>query len=263
VTADDATLRRTIHGAAFLRRRSALLRAAALFLCASEHIRSRALARGYPQEKLLVLPIGVEVPSHQPSEKREQVVLFVGRMVEKKGCMHLLRAWERVEAALPSAKLVLLGDGPLRASLERHALSRLRNVLFLGMRSHDDVRRWMRRAQIIAAPSIVAYNGDTEGLPTVLCEAQALGLPVVAFHGPGVEEAVAADETALLVPQRDEPALAEAIVGLLSNEELCATLAEAGRKRAARLFDLRKQTALLEDRYDEILSRYSRCNRSG
>ena len=257
VTANDATLRQTTHGAAFLQRKGALLHGATLFLCASEHIRKQALARGYPEAKLLVLPIGVELPPHDPAEKREQIVLFVGRMVEKKGCIHLLRAWERVEAALPCAKLVLLGDGPLRPSLEQYARLRLKNVMFLGMSKHDDVRCWMRRVQVLAAPSIIASNGDTEGLPTVLCEAQALGLPIVAFHGPGVEEAVVADETALLVPQGDELALAQAIIGALSNQELRAALAEAGRKRAARLFDLQKQTALLEEKYEEIVSRCS------
>jgi glycosyltransferase involved in cell wall biosynthesis len=121
------------------------------------------------------------------------------------------------------------------------------------MQPQPEVREWMRKAQILAAPSIVARSGDAEGLPTVLCEAQAIGLPVVSFIGPGVNEAVVADETALLVRPTDEHALGEAILRLLGNDEMRARFGEAGQKRAAECFDIRTQTALLEDKYDEVL----------
>ena len=257
VTADDDTLRRTLHGRAYLRRRTALLHKTSLFVCVSEHIRQRALDRGFPPEKLAVLRIGIELPRIDSTGEREQIVLFVGRMVEKKGCIHLLRAMEIVEARMPAARLVLLGDGPLRQELEREAKARLRNAIFLGMRPHREVHRWMQRAQVLAAPSIVARNGDSEGLPTVLCEAQALGLPIVSFRGPGVDEAVVADQTALVAPQGDEQALGEAILRLLSDRTLQKNLAAAGQKRAAEHFDIHRQTALLEEKYDEIVSQFA------
>jgi glycosyltransferase involved in cell wall biosynthesis len=228
-----------------------------LFVCVSEHIRQRALDRGFPPEKLAVLRIGIELPRIDSTGEREQIVLFVGRMVEKKGCIHLLRAMEMVEARMPAARLVLLGDGPLRQELEREAKARLRNAIFLGMRPHREVHRWMQRAQVLAAPSIVARNGDSEGLPTVLCEAQALGLPIVSFRGPGVDEAVVADKTALVAPQGDEQALGEAILRLLSDRTLQKNLAAAGQRRAAEHFDIHRQTALLEEKYDEIVSQFA------
>lgn len=261
VMRSDEALRRTILGRIYLERRTAMLRSTSLFLCISEHLRQHAIARGFPAEKLAVLRIGIELPEiaapkieTEIETGREPIVLFVGRMVEKKGCIHLLRAMEHVEAALPEAKLILLGDGPLRAALGREAKSRLRNAVFLGMRPPAEVRRWMQRAGILAAPSIVASDGDAEGLPIVLCEAQAAGLPIVAFHGQGIQEAVVADETALLVPPGDEHALAEAILRLLTDAALRNQLAAAGRKRAAQLFDIRRQTALLEEKYDEVIS---------
>ena len=257
VTADDDTLRETSHGRAYLRRRIALLRRTALFLCVSEHIRQRALERGFPSEKLSVLPIGIELTRVDPTEKRQQIVLFVGRMMEKKGCIHLIRAMERVEARMPETRLLVIGDGLLRKDLEQEAKSRLRNADFLGMRPPSEVRQWMQRARVLAAPSIVARNGDSEGLPTVLCEAQAMGLPIVSFRGPGVNEAVVADETALLVSAGDEQALGEAIVRLLSDEALQARLSDAGQMRAADFFDIRNQTALLEEKYDEVVSQFA------
>jgi len=111
----------------------------------------------------------------------------------------------------------------------------------------------MHRATVLAAPSIVATSGDTEGLPIVLCEAQAIGLPVAAFNGPGVAEAVVDQETALLAPCGDELALANRICDLLGDPALAAHLAAAGRSRAEQYFGLKAQTALLEATYDEIL----------
>ncbi len=80
-----------------------------------------------------------------------------------------------------------------------------------------------------------------------------MGLPIVSFSGPGVNEAVAANETALLVGPGDEQALGEAILRLLIDLPLHDSFAAAGRRRAADLFDIRRQTALLEEHYDEVV----------
>jgi glycosyltransferase involved in cell wall biosynthesis len=111
----------------------------------------------------------------------------------------------------------------------------------------------MYRASLLAAPSIVAANGDTEGLPINLCEAQAIGLPITGFCGPGVSEAVVDRQTALLAPPGDERALAEAILCLLTDKCLASRLAAAGRRRAEEHFSLEAQTAHLEDLYTEAL----------
>jgi glycosyltransferase involved in cell wall biosynthesis len=79
----------------------------------------------------------------------------------------------------------------------------------------------------------------------------------VSFRGPGVDEAVLADKTALLAPQGDDQALGEAILRLLSDRTLQKNLAAAGQRRAAELFDIHRQTALLEEKYDEILSQFA------
>ena len=179
--------------------------------------------------------------------------MFVGRLVEKKGCVHLLHAMRMVEAQMPGARLVIVGDGPLRATLEAEVRASLRRCEFIGAASPQSVSDWMCRASVVAVPSVVAANGDSEGLCLVVCEAQAMGLPVVGFRGPGIE--VVDGEAGLLVPQRDENALAHALLALLRNEALAARMGEAGRGRVERLFNLRRQTALLEEQYDEVLGR--------
>lgn len=254
VMSTDAALRGSRVGRSFLRRRKALWERARVFVCVSEWIREKALERGFPEEKLWVHPIGVDTDLFCPDAEcvKEPLVLFVGRLVKKKGCAYLLRAMRSVEAEIPEARVVVLGDGPLRVELEAEA-QRLKRCEFAGAVSADAVRGWMRRAAVVAVPSVVAADGDAEGLCTVVCEAQAMGVPVVGFRGAWM--AVEDGETGLLVAERDEDGLAEAILTLLRDEALAARMGATGRARAELLFNLRTQTALLEDKYDEVLRR--------
>lgn len=256
-TTRDEALRHTIAGRIFLRRRQELRERARFFICVSEHIHQQALERGVPESKIRTLPIGVDLKLFAPdplrSRSRDPIVLFVGRLVEKKGCEYLIRAMSQVEGRHPNAKLLIVGDGPLLDALRTQARASLRSCTFLGSQPPNVVRDLMHRASLLAAPSIVASNGDTEGLPITLCEAQAIGLPIVAFQGPGVAEAVVENETALLVRSRDERCLAEAISTLLSEPDLAGRLGAAGRHRAEALFSLEKQTIRLEDLYTEAL----------
>jgi colanic acid/amylovoran biosynthesis glycosyltransferase len=188
------------------------------------------------------------------THSKEPIVLFVGRLVEKKGCSYLIRAMTMVQKCIPDAKLVVLGDGPLRTSLEDQAKSTMRNYEFLGAQPSAVVQQWMQRASIVAAPSVIAENGDSEGLCVVACEAQAMSVPVVSFHGPGLSEAVADGETGLLVEQRNEHALADAILSLLRDDTLAVRMGAAGRKRVETHFNIHRQAEKIEDKYEEILS---------
>jgi len=257
VTRTDGFPNLEAMGRTYLARREELWQRADLFVCVSEHIRQTALMRGFPAHKLWVHRIGIDLDPCRPaaSPSREPIVLFVGRLVEKKGCAHLLRAMSIVQEKLLWARLVVIGDGPLRADLEAEASRQSLNAIFLGSQPSTEVRSWMRRAQVLAAPSVVAKNGDTEGLPIVLCEAQAMGLPIAGFRGPGVNEAVIDGHTAVLVDPTDNHALAASILRLFEDTQLRAHLCASGRQHAANYFDISKQTAILEDKYDEVLSR--------
>ncbi len=256
-TMTDQSLRGYRPGRIYLRRKVKLRARASLFICVSEHIRHQALERGVPEAKLRTLPIGVDLNFFAPDPLRSRsldpIVLFVGRLVEKKGCAHLIRAMSRIEALHPTAKLLIVGDGPLLDPLRALARATLRQCTFLGSQPPSVVRDLMYRASLLAAPSIIAASGDSEGLPINLCEAQAIGLPIAAFRGPGVSEAVVENETALLVPPGDDSALAEAISALLTDSCLAARLAAAGPRRAQQHFSLEAQTARLEDLYTEAL----------
>jgi glycosyltransferase involved in cell wall biosynthesis len=254
VTCSDGFPHLKTLGKIYLARREQLWQRAHLFVCVSEHIRRAALQSGFPEHKLWVHRIGIEIHGCEPSvpHRREPVVLFVGRLVEKKGCAHLIRAMAAVQGKISDARLVIIGDGPLRVELESQARRQSPGAIFLGFQPAAEVRSWMRRARVLAAPSIVAKNGDTEGLPIVLCEAQAIGLPIVAFRGPGVAEAVIDGETAVLADPLDHDALGAAIVRLFEDTQLHARLALAGQRHAEKSFDISTQTAILENKYDEV-----------
>ena len=246
----------SIAGWALNRRAQWLREGPALIIAVSQFIKRKLLAAGYAEEKIVVHHIGVNTDTFRadPAVAREPVALFVGRLVEKKGVEYLLRAMARVQRTVPNLHLVIAGDGPLRTSLEPLA-AKLRRCTFLGMQSHDVVKGWMNRASMLVAPSVTAASGDSEGLPTVIVEAQAMGLPVVATDHAGNTEAVADGRTGLIAEERDVQTLANHMVRLSSDRALWARLSHNARRQAEEQFDIREQTGILEDLYEDVLAR--------
>jgi len=260
----------TLHGFDVTRSRSAMLgsgrlgwmryallggrlrEGGSLFVAVSDAIRRRALAQGFPAERTVTLRNGVDLSRFVAGTPEPSLVLHVGRLVEKKGTSLLLRAFAEVARRRPEARLVVIGDGPLSARLQREAGER---VEFTGALPPDAVARWMGRAWLLAAPSVTAADGDSEGLPTVVCEAAAASLPVVASDHSGLPEAVADGETGFVVPEGDAAALAERLDALLASPELRARMAGAARRLAEERFDCVRQIAALEDLYDRLTGR--------
>ncbi len=249
----DEAHRQTRRGRLYLRRRTQLWSEATLFVCVSNAIRDRALSLGFPAGKLRVAPIGVDTDLLAPSGAltTDPTVLFVGRLVPKKGCDLLIEAFAHVQARLPEARLLIAGDGPDRRLLERLASSRTIGTEFLGMQTPKETATLMRNARCLAAPSMTAANGDAEGLPIVLCEALALGVPVASTRHSGIPELIGHREQGLLSEEADVEGLAAHLLELLTDDALAVRLRKAGRARVEQCFDLRRQTQALEQLYDE------------
>jgi colanic acid/amylovoran biosynthesis glycosyltransferase len=256
VTISDEAMGKTRLGREYLRGRTALQKKGALFLTCSAYVRQRGLEMGYPAERTIVHSIGVDVDRFRPPtiRRREKMVLFVGRLVEKKGCGSLIDAMAEVQRRHPAAELVVIGDGPLRLDYEKRAAARSVRCQFLGTQSTSVVREWMARAAVFCVPSVIAASGDAEGFGIVFIEAQAMGLPVVSTLSGGIPEAVKHGETGLLVKERNPRALAEAILQLLQDEELWQRYSLAGRKHVVDRFNLARQTERLEDVFTQLLA---------
>jgi colanic acid/amylovoran biosynthesis glycosyltransferase len=227
-----------------------LQRDGALFLAVSDALRERAIARGFPEARTLTHYNGVDLDRFQPdvTPREPGLVLHVGRLVEKKGTTVLIEA----VAGIADAKLAIIGDGPLRTSLERQSRELGDRVRFLGEQPSDEVAQWMRRASVLAAPSLTATDGDAEGLPNVVVEAAASGLPVVGTIHSGIPEAVEDGATGFLVPEGNAEALAARLAELLGWESLRREMGVAARRLAERKFSRQMLTARLEAIYDEV-----------
>ena len=223
-------------------------------IAVSDFMARQALERGCPEDKLVQHYIGIDLDKFTQSktESEQPSLLFVGRLVEKKGCTYLLQAMEHLRERFPNLELTVIGEGELKSTLQQEALSRNLKVQFTGAASAMEIRQQLARCWLFVAPSITAENGDTEGLGMVFLEAQALQTPVVSYRSGGLVEAVEEGTTALLSDERDVIGLAENIAQLLENSTLRQHMGMAGRKRVEENFDVRKQCAKLESIYAKL-----------
>lgn len=247
---------------AVLHRRS-LQKNGDLFICVSDFIRRKAIERGFPEDRAVVHYIGIDVSSLSVREGPGEagLIVQVGRLVEKKGTEFLLRAVAEIRRQSDRpVRLVLIGEGPLRSKLEQqcHALALDDVVSFMGAQPHDVVLGWIRRAAVLAVPSVTASDGDSEGLPIVNLEASSQGVPLVASVSGGIAEAVVHDVTGLLHAERDVAAMAAHLADLLGNPVKRVRFGQNGRQLMEKSFDIRKQSALLEELYLEALGRRRR-----
>ena len=237
----------------YLARKEELRKGAALFLTDSNFIRRKLLEQGFPEDRVQVQYTGVDTEIFRPaSRKREPIILFVGRLVERKGARFLIRAVAEVQKEWPAAELVLIGDGHLRAGLEKQAKESLRRYRFLGVRRHDEVCEWMNRASVFCAPSVKTPWGEEEAFGMVYAEAMAMELPVVAFDSGGISEVVSHKNTGFLAPERDWRALADYLSILLQDAELRKMFGIAGREQVIRQFDLKHWARVLEAIYARV-----------
>ena len=228
------------------------------FVAVSHAIKSRAIEFGLPADRIAVCYIGVNrsdfLPADVPVSRRARRILFVGRFVEKKGAQFLIEAYSRVRTVLPDAELVMIGNGPLFEQLQSLAKELRQPVEFTGSLPHEDVKRHMGSTRVLCAPSITAADGDAEGLPTVIPEAQACGLPVVTSARGGAMEGIRDGETGLAFREKDVESLANHLTRLLADDSLAESMSRAATGHAAEAFDIHKCTRRLEARYDEWMA---------
>lgn len=197
------------------------------------------------------LPTELVVPPRVEGAPFE--ILFVGRLVERKGVHYLLDALARLE---PSRRLLLrvVGDGPMRHELEARAaaLGLGERVRFEGFVPAETLARRFAECDLFVLPAIIDAKGDTEGLGVVLVEALSYARPVVASAAGGIVDVIRDRETGYLVPPADAGALAAAIARVMDHPAEAAALAEAGRAYVEREFSWPVIIERLADLYDRV-----------
>ena len=241
----------------YLAHRDVLQRGASLFLAVSDFVRRKLLEQNVSPEKIFRHYIGVDTNFFLPvKEDTDPIVLFVGRLSERKGPNYLIQSMAEVQQQHPEVELVLIGDGPLRKNLEQQAKASLRRYRFLGTQPPEIVRGWMDRARVFSAPSVRVASGEEEAFGMVFAESQAMQKPVVAFASGGVVEAVRHGQSGFLAPERDWRKLAEYLAQLLRDGGLRRRFGAAGRQHVLHRFDLEKQTRILETIYSKIIANH-------
>jgi glycosyltransferase involved in cell wall biosynthesis len=170
------------------------------------------------------------------------VLFFAGRLAEQKRVEDLLKAADILQHLYPNIRLLIAGEGPLRASLTEFArgVDLGEKAKFLGLRDDMDT--------LYAAADIVVLPSSYEGLPNVVMEAQLRAIPVVASAAPGTIELVEHDATGLLFPVGDSTGLARQIERVVSDEALARRLGAAGRTMIAEKFT----TGIMTDRFESL-----------
>lgn len=231
----------------------AVLEVADAVIVPSHFLRNLAIGIGARPDSVSVIPSGVDTtffsPVPIPVGRLEAV--FIGRFVEKKGIDTLLACWPEVRRRVPSATLRLVGFGPLE-TLVRSAGEGVVVEPARAERRGEQVREAIRGARVVVTPSRTASDGDSESLLLVNLEAQASGRPVVTTRHGGIPEFVDSGVTALLVPEADPQALAEAVVQALTDDDLALRLAAAGPRWAER-FEVSSCTAQVDALYDRLI----------
>lgn len=218
----------------------------------SRDLAEKTVALGAPAERVVVIPNGVDraifYPQDRAAARRElgqpvdaRIILFVGRLERAKGLEELLAAFGALAAEDPSLRLVIVGDGAMRARCEEAAQARPGRIIVTGGRPLPEVSRWMAAANLLVLPSW------HEGTPNVILEALASGRPVVASRTGGIPDMVTAPELGELHVPRDVAALAAALRAVLARPQDPATISAQGtvswQESADQLLDVLRAAA--------------------
>lgn len=224
-----------------------------LFLPISDRWKAELIKLGCDPQKIVVHHMGVETDTfaqapRNPGNREYINLLTVGRLVEKKGVSFGIQAFSRVAGDFPNLRYLIAGDGPLRSELEDlvEELNLKHRIAMLGWKKQDEISELMKSADIILAPSVVDAEGDQEGIPVVLMEALAMGVPVLSTWHSGIPELIEDSVSGFLVPERNSVALADRLRYLLEHPVTWAEMGRAGRKKIENQFDVNKLNDELE-----------------
>jgi phosphatidyl-myo-inositol dimannoside synthase len=240
-------------------------RRAGFVTACSDDLARRAIALGADPSRIETVPYGVDVARFRPNpdvrtaRRRElgvgdRVPLCVaaGRLVRKKGFEYLIDAL----AGVPGIVLAIAGEGTLAGELQAQAQTAgvAERVRFLGNQTQDRVGEYLAAADMICVPSIRDDSGNVDGLPNVVLEALASATPLITTAAGGIGAVVDDSRTAIVVPERNAPAIAAAMVRLVSDPDMARRIGTAGRALVQARFGWQRAAERIEDAYTRALA---------
>jgi glycosyltransferase involved in cell wall biosynthesis len=209
--------------------------------------------------KLFLNYHGIELNEHNSVHLLHQkknlpgFIIAVGRLVEKKGFIHLIEAFNLIVKKRPGLVMVIAGDGPQKPYLKNmiENLAMASHIHMPGWLDNNQVLKLIGHADVLVVPSIVDSNGDRDGIPNVILEAFSVGTPVIASSLPGISEIVVDEHTGILVKPGDEAKLSVAIERLFTDEKLAAFLVGNAKDVVSKQFDIEKNCSRLGELFEE------------
>ena len=265
----------TGHAADLFRERCALkdkIARAQFIVCISSFHRDFYIAEGADPDKLIIAYCGIDTskfsPSHDERDSGDrdaglQVpvrLISSARLVEKKGFDYLISACRYLDDKGILFDCVIAGDGPLLNQLEYQILRQKLNarVALTGRPLlQEDIPEFMRRGDIYCLPCVWANDGDVDGLPQMLMEAMACGVPVISTRLVGIPDLVEDGETGLLAEPNNAEDLAEKIEQLINDKSLHSKLSRQGREKVVSQFDLKNCLEPLLEKFRQSLAKHN------
>lgn len=203
------------------------------------------------QGRIIRLYNGIDLTRFSPvsGEKELQLIMGVGRLVEKKGFDDLIDACHILKNRNQPFHCIIVGEGQERMVMEKRIaeFSLEKEISLLGAKPQEDVIGLLRRATMFVLPCKIGNDGNRDGLPTVIIEAMALGTPVISTRIVGIPEMIDHEQNGILVNEKDPEGLADAINLLLDAKDRRTQFSEAAVIKAQRDFDLTKNVTVLKD----------------
>lgn len=246
-----------------------LFSAGDMFLVEGEYMKKCVLDLGCPKEKVHLQRIAVnlnKIPFRRrlPKGNDKITFIFAGRFTEKKGLIYALKAILALKQENYNIEFRIIGDGNQRREIEDFISERnLKSwIRMLGFLNYGQYLNEMRQADIFVHPSVTASDGDSEGgAPTVILEAQAMGLPVISTYHADIPNIVKPGESALLSKERDWEGLTSNMENLIKNQERWKEMGRSGREFVQDYHNIDKEVLSLEEKYRLLLQRSVKTER--
>ncbi|PWB54265.1 MAG: hypothetical protein C3F06_05225 [Candidatus Methanoperedenaceae archaeon] len=212
------------------------------------------------KNRIEVIRCGIDIDRFSPLRKsmiNDGIkLLTVTRLVEKKGLEYLIRAIPTVIKEIPDCDLIIVGSGPLNDHLHHlvHDLELEGHIQFKGDQSDFELMHYYENAEMFILPCIIAENGDRDGIPVAIMEAMAMELPVISTIVSGIPELVEDGISGILVSQKDEAAIADAVIKLHKDRNLRVEMGEKGRKIIENKYNIVSESEKLIKMFNKMRS---------
>jgi len=231
-----------------------------MFLPISDYWKEKLIRLGCNKKKIILHHMGINLEKFKFSERRKQPgepikILTIGRLVEKKGHKYAIQAIAKIIKKYKNIEYIIAGDGPFRSKLEDLILELgiKSYIKFLGAVEENEVLKLYQQSHIFILPSATASDGNQEGIPVVLMEAQVTGLPIISTYHTGIPEVVVDGKSGFLVPEGDVDTLTDKLKYLIEHPEIWPYMGQYGRKFVEEHYDIHKLNQRLVEIYKNLI----------